>query len=688
MRFGYLEVQLPGEEVQRRPLNAPTVSVGRSAGNRLVLDHDTIDRRHARITIQDGQCFVEDLGSTGGTFVEGERLPTGEARAIPASTIFWLGQVRIAWLADGASISPFAPLVSPATTPAASDVEPVAMRPVVPAQAQQAVTPPPQPGPRAPGATADSPALFVTVQPFRGMGSFTVEMLHNGAQPAVYQLSAGDPDESLNYRFEHRKVRLQPGQWAHIPLYVTGKDRLPGSVRKVLPFVVLATPLDAHGRPAQSEAELLIRPTLPVWWVPAAVGIFACMLLVGIFSYLQTCSGFTFNAPLCPGPQIVVFEAVPDTVTAGDTVALQWDVSRAHTVSVEPGLGDVQPLGILTLNPFDNAVYTLTATGGGGTVTAEVTISVVEATGPQVLVFEASPATLVEGRDTQFTLTWDVLDADTVRIEPLVGDFPASGNQIVAAPAETTTYILTATGPNGTTAQEVIVSVSAAVCTVLGSPDFTDQLPVHAGPNLAFDVIATALVTSEVAPVGRNNAGDWVQVQAAGVEGWVQADFVDCQVSPDTLPVVPGELLPTLAPTPTPTLPPAAPGEGFDATALISYLTESDGRLAYVVQRPDGDTTVLLADKDAIELLDYTPANGGTFALLALEGDAENLYLVRANGLPVGGGINPGWTTLTDADFSTDGQRLVVEAVATGTRYYVYDSQSGALLSEPRFPNP
>jgi hypothetical protein len=38
-----------------------------------------VSRRHARITVNDGQYFLEDLGSTNGTFVNrGKRLPPGE----------------------------------------------------------------------------------------------------------------------------------------------------------------------------------------------------------------------------------------------------------------------------------------------------------------------------------------------------------------------------------------------------------------------------------------------------------------------------------------------------------------------------------------------------------------------------------------------------------------------------------
>lgn len=42
-----------------------------------------VSRRHARITLRNGQYFLEDLGSTNGTFVNrGKRLPPGQRQAL------------------------------------------------------------------------------------------------------------------------------------------------------------------------------------------------------------------------------------------------------------------------------------------------------------------------------------------------------------------------------------------------------------------------------------------------------------------------------------------------------------------------------------------------------------------------------------------------------------------------------
>ena len=53
-------------------LEGEQLTVGRDATNEIVINDSEISRRHARLTFQGGKYVLEDLGSTNGTFVNGQ----------------------------------------------------------------------------------------------------------------------------------------------------------------------------------------------------------------------------------------------------------------------------------------------------------------------------------------------------------------------------------------------------------------------------------------------------------------------------------------------------------------------------------------------------------------------------------------------------------------------------------------
>lgn len=56
------------------PLKETGVLLGRNPECTIVLDDEYASGRHARVYLDDGRWYVEDLGSTNGTYVAGERL--------------------------------------------------------------------------------------------------------------------------------------------------------------------------------------------------------------------------------------------------------------------------------------------------------------------------------------------------------------------------------------------------------------------------------------------------------------------------------------------------------------------------------------------------------------------------------------------------------------------------------------
>lgn len=77
---------------RRYQLSGRITVLGRGSDADIVIDDPGVSRRHAEIRLDDGSAVIRDLGSTNGTFVDGERAST--ARLTDGSTIT-LGRTRI-----------------------------------------------------------------------------------------------------------------------------------------------------------------------------------------------------------------------------------------------------------------------------------------------------------------------------------------------------------------------------------------------------------------------------------------------------------------------------------------------------------------------------------------------------------------------------------------------------------------
>jgi hypothetical protein len=115
------------------PLEGDQLIIGRDSVNAVAINDAEVSRKHARLTFQGGKYVIEDLGSTNGTFVNGQRLVS--STVLKAGDVVSLGE-QIVLMYEGLSADAGATMIGrKAARPAPA---PVAAAPV----AQQYAPPP------------------------------------------------------------------------------------------------------------------------------------------------------------------------------------------------------------------------------------------------------------------------------------------------------------------------------------------------------------------------------------------------------------------------------------------------------------------------------------------------------------------------------------------------------------------
>ena len=110
-------------------LEGDQISIGRDSTNEIPVNDAEVSRRHARLSFQGGKYVLEDMGSTNGTFVNGQRL-TGP-RVLKSGEVVSLGE-QIVFVYEAVEIDPGATMVSPRK---AAAVRPPVAAPPPPPQA-------------------------------------------------------------------------------------------------------------------------------------------------------------------------------------------------------------------------------------------------------------------------------------------------------------------------------------------------------------------------------------------------------------------------------------------------------------------------------------------------------------------------------------------------------------------------
>ncbi len=133
-------------------------------------------------------------------------------------------------------------------------------------------------------------------------------------------------------------------------------------------------------------------------------------------------------------PKIEAFMGSPTAILAGKTATLFWVVSGATSITIDNGVGTVQPSGTAVVIPAATTTYTITATGNSGKSTKAVTVTVntikqigkvggieviskipIQEIPPVIVDFMVIPEAVYA--DMQVSVFWNVTGASTVTIK-------------------------------------------------------------------------------------------------------------------------------------------------------------------------------------------------------------------------------------------------------------------------------
>jgi hypothetical protein len=153
---------------------------------------------------------------------------------------------------------------------------------------------------------------------------------------------------------------------------------------------------------------------------------------------------------------ISTFDAGPEIIEPGGSSVLNWGVSGADNITIEPGIGPVSSNGSTSVSPSETTIYKLIASGKGKEEVALCTVTVNNGSQEPLIIssFDASPDSITPGESA--VLNWHVSGVSNVTIEPDIGVAEPTGTLNVS-PAGTTTYKLTASNSE---------KEDAAYCTV------------------------------------------------------------------------------------------------------------------------------------------------------------------------------------------------------------------------------
>src|SRR5688572_9309170 len=89
-----LSAQIEFDKTLDLETSKTTVIVGRSPKNDLVITHDSISRQHCQIEFVKGVFYITDMGSSNGSYIDGQKLEPNVRTPFISSQQLTLGKIE------------------------------------------------------------------------------------------------------------------------------------------------------------------------------------------------------------------------------------------------------------------------------------------------------------------------------------------------------------------------------------------------------------------------------------------------------------------------------------------------------------------------------------------------------------------------------------------------------------------
>jgi hypothetical protein len=555
MAYGKLEVYWPDGPIESHWLDKPTVGVGRSSGNDIVLDTNSVSRYHIVLTINGNKqpIQLQDLASVNGTYVDGKRINPNETVSLQGGEEIMIGDLRLIYI-------PTIEDTRPQNRPETHTIR------IATVQAPFSIELEPPPNPVRPGAHMS--AQLTISNTGQEVDRFFIEV-------------EGVPQEWV--RVERAELELDPGM--QVPLTMTFKplrrsDSRPGD------YNVLVR-VRAKSKPDQPLQAMMVLHVLPysgfgiVMATPRITRETPFTIHVhnqGSGPLPMLLSGTSANQSL-----LISFQYPSITLAPGENRAIQGSVRPKHHRWLGPprdvrfdviahsqdAAGFVAAVPSIFTERAMLPTWILPIVGVAGFLVIAVCLAgILFLARPRTATidtFSIEPATIYRNVAQQITLRWRVQHAQRLSLQtdpPTLSNavLPADLTQLTSLPLVITapnvgSITLIAVGEDGQTIRETrTLQTRPPQCTLL------QDVNALAGPAANYPVWRALKAGEPVTIDRRDLSGNWIRLEA--MNAWVPSNVLQCTgFAPVDVAFITTEEIPptpTLTVTPSPTFTPTS----------------------------------------------------------------------------------------------------------------------------------